>query len=129
MNEKNKAAAALLDDSLFISDRIHVRDVELPDGQKHKFHFRELPAAEFHVFLGAQRDDNQERQADSWARLIAKAVVTPDGELVLSLDRARALKFSVQAALVNEIREVNSYQGKATSPDEAAPSGSDTSSL
>jgi hypothetical protein len=129
MNDANKAAGVLLDDSLFISDRVHVKDVKLPDGKKHKFHFRELPAAEFHAFINAQRDESADRQADSWPRLIAKAVVDPDGKLVLSLDRARALKFPVQAALVNAIREVNSYQGKATSPDEAAPSGSDTSSL
>jgi len=126
MNDTNNAAAALLDDSLFISDRIHEKGVELPGGEKHTLYFRELPAAEFHVFINAQRDP--ERQPDSWARLIAKSVVTADGQLVLSLDRARALRFSVQADLVNVIHEVNSYQGKANSPAVAAASGSDTSS-
>lgn len=128
MTEETIPAASLLDDSLFISDTIHKKHVELPDGKQHLFHLRELPAAEFHVFINAQREEDPDRQADSWPRLIAKAVATPSGELVLSLDRARELKFSVQAALINAIREVNSYQGKASSPASAAMSGSAISS-
>lgn len=128
MTEETTPAASLLDESLFISENVHAKDVELPDGKKHLFHLRELPAAEFHVFINAQREEDPDRQADSWPRLIAKAVATPAGDPVLSLDRARKLKFSVQAALVNAIREVNSYQGKANSPDSVATSGSDTSS-
>jgi len=127
MTEETTSPENLLDDSLFVSDKVHHKDVQLPDGKKHLFHLRELPAAEFHVFINAQREEDPDRQADSWPRLIAKAVATPTGELVLSLDRARELKFSVQAALVNAIREVNSYQGKASLPDSAAMSGSDTS--
>ena len=40
----------MMDDSLFISDAVHEREVELPDGQKHTLFFRELPASKFRSF-------------------------------------------------------------------------------
>jgi len=129
MTETNNAAVLLLDPSLFISDDVHEREVKLADGSKHTFYIREQEAGVLRGFFTGQSSEDPDKQAESMARLIAKAICTPDGKPALTLAQAKRLKFAVQIALTKEISEVHSYQGKETSPGEEAGSGSDTSSL
>ncbi|WP_049400006.1 phage tail assembly chaperone family protein, TAC [Stenotrophomonas maltophilia] len=128
MTETNNAAV-LLDPSLFISDDVHEREVKLADGSKHTFYIREQEAGVLRGFFTGQSSEDPDKQAESMARLIAKAICAPDGKPALTLAQAKRLKFAVQIALTKEISEVHSYQGKETSPGEEAGSGSDTSSL
>ena len=128
MTENNQAATSPLDPSLFISDEVHKRDVKLADGSTHTFYIREQEGGVLRAFGSGQFSDDPEKQADSLARLIAKALATPEGKPALTLAQAKRLKFPVQMALAKEISEVHSYQGKGSSQDAGAPSGSDTSS-
>lgn len=129
MTETNNTAVPLLDPSLFISDDVHQREVKLADGRKHTFYIREQDAGVLRGFFAGQASDDPDKQADSMARLIAKAICDPEGKAALSLADAKRLKFAVQIALTKAISEVHSYQGKESSPAEEAESGSDTSSL
>jgi len=116
MTEKDQAASPLLDPSLFISDEVHEREVALADGQKHTFYIREQDAGVLRSFFAGQVSDDPDKQADSMARLIAKAICDPEGKPALSLVDAKRLKFAVQIALTKAISEVHSYQGKDSSP-------------
>lgn len=129
MTETNNTAAPLLDPSLFISDDVHEREVKLADGSKHTFYIREQEAGVLRGFFAGQVSEDPDKQAESMARLIAKAICTPDGKPALALAQAKKLKFAVQIALTKAISEVHSYQGKESSHAEEAESGSDTSSL
>ncbi|MBA0428383.1 MULTISPECIES: phage tail assembly chaperone family protein, TAC [Stenotrophomonas] len=129
MTETNDAAVPLLDPSLFISDDVHEREVKLADGSKHTFYIREQEAGVLRGFFTGQSSEDPDKQAESMARLIAKAICDPEGKPALSLAQAKRLKFAVQIALTKAISEVHSYQGKESLPGEEAASGSDTSSL
>ncbi|WP_414553729.1 hypothetical protein [Stenotrophomonas forensis] len=129
MTETNNTAAPLLDPSLFISDDVHERHVKLPDGKEHAFYIREQEAGVLRGFFTGQASDDPDKQAESMARLIAKAICDPEGKPALSLSQAKRLKFAVQIVLTKAISEVHSYQGKESSPAEEVESGSDTSSL
>jgi len=129
MTDNNQAATPLLDPSLFISDDVHEREVKLADGRKHTFYIREQDAGVLRGFFNGQASDDPDKQADSMARLIAKAICDPEGKPALSLGDAKRLKFAVQIALTQAISEVHSYQGKDSSPAVEAESGSDISSL
>ncbi|WP_223482375.1 phage tail assembly chaperone family protein, TAC [Stenotrophomonas sp. OVS01A] len=128
MTENINTAVPLLDPSLFISDDVHEREVKLADGRKNTFFIREQDAGVLRGFFAGQASDDPDKQADSMARLIAKAICDPEGKPALSLVDAKRLKFAVQIALTQAISEVHSYQGKDSSPAAEAESGSDTSS-
>lgn len=128
MTETTNTAAPLLDSSLFISDDVHEREVMLADGKKHTFYIREQEAGVLRGFFAGQASEDPDKQAESMARLIAKAVCGPDGKPALSLAQALRLKFAVQIALTKEISEVHSYQGKENLPAGEAVNGSGASS-
>ncbi|UQA69535.1 phage tail assembly chaperone family protein, TAC [Stenotrophomonas maltophilia] len=129
MTETTNVAVPLLDPSLFISDDVYERQVKLADGKEHMFYIREQEAGVLRGFFAGQTSEDPEKQAESMARLIAKAICDPEGKPALSLAQAKRLKFAVQIALTKAISEVHSYQGKESLPGEEAASGSDTSSL
>ncbi|MFH7495157.1 hypothetical protein RA267_28260, partial [Pseudomonas syringae pv. tagetis] len=89
----------LLDPSLFISDDVHERQVKLPDSKEHTFYIREQEAGVLRGFFTGQASDDPDKQAESMARLIAKAICDPEGKPALSLSQAKRLKFAVQIAL------------------------------
>ncbi|OBU55123.1 phage tail assembly chaperone family protein, TAC [Stenotrophomonas maltophilia] len=128
MTETTNTPAQLLDPSLFISDDVHEREVMLADGKKHTFYIREQEAGVLRGFFAGQASEDPDKQAESMARLIAKAVCGPDGKPALSLAQALRLKFAVQIALTKEISEVHSYQGKENLPAGEALNGSGASS-
>lgn len=97
----------MLDDSLFISDAVHEKEVELPDGKKHKLYFKELPAVEFRRFQVAQQSEDDEKRAVSIAPLIAASLVNADGTPAITLERALQLKPAPMNAIFTAIMEVN----------------------
>ncbi|MCS3807802.1 phage tail assembly chaperone family protein, TAC [Xanthomonas sp. 4461] len=129
MTNPVQTAPPLFDASLFVSPDVHTRQVKLADGKEHTIHIREQLAGVVRAFLSGQTSEDPEKQADSMARIIAKAVCTEDGKPALTLEQARNLKFSVQIAFAAAISGVHSYQGNVSLPTEEAASGSDTPSL
>ncbi|USJ00854.1 phage tail assembly chaperone family protein, TAC [Xanthomonas prunicola] len=121
-------APPVFDSSLFVSPDVHKRQVKLADGKEHTFYIREQLSGIVRAFLSGQTSEDPEKQAESMARIIAKAICTEDGNPALSLEQARNLKFSVQIALASAISGVHSYQGNVSLPSAAPASGSDTPS-
>jgi len=98
----------MLDKSLFVSDTIHEREVELADGSKHTMYFRELPASEFQLFHKAITSDNEKQYLESMPRLIAVSLCTKEGKPAITTEQAKNLKIEPMQAIFEAIQEVNS---------------------
>lgn len=114
-----------MDQSLFISDALHEREIELADGSKHVLHFRELSAGKFRVFFEAERSKDEAVRESSIARLIADSVCNPDGTQAMTVERATQLKPVVSSALFKQILDVNGFSAakKASAPETGSGSG------
>jgi hypothetical protein len=115
-----------LSKDFFVSDKLHERSVEMPDGSKHLIHFAELSAADFTAFRDEQRSEDPKVRALATARLLAKAVREPNGKAAMTPEQADKLKPGPMRALFEAVLEVNTYDGKKPSPS-AEASGSATS--
>jgi hypothetical protein len=116
-----------LSDALFVSDKLHQRDVTLPDGSVHALHFRELPAVEFRKFYRAERSDDDAKQAGSMAALIAASLCEPDGKPAITIKKALTLNAAATNAIMSAILDVNGFNaGNPSAP--GATNGSGTSS-
>lgn len=99
----------MLNESLFVSDKLHERTVKLPDGSEHSLYFRELPAVTFRSFHLAEQSKDEAVQAGSMAKLIAASLCEPDGKSAITYAKALTLKPSAANALVAEILIVNGF--------------------
>lgn len=116
-----------MDQSLFITDALHEREIELADGSKHVVHLREIPAGKFRRFQDAERSKDEAVRETSIAHLIAASLCNPDGTAAMGVDQAARFKPSVSGQLVQHILDVNGFgPEKKASPSETA-SGSGTS--
>lgn len=97
-----------LSDSLFVSEQLHERTVELADGSKHVLHFREVSSAAMRKYQIAESSADEEVRVSSMAVLIASSVVNPDGTPAMDVDKAQKLKPQVTNALMREILDLNS---------------------
>lgn len=102
----------MLNESLFVSEKLHERTVKLPDGSEHVLHFRELPAVTFRQFHMAEQSKDEDVQAGSIARLIAASLCEPDGKPAILYAKALTLKPAAASALVTEILAVNGFGEK-----------------
>ncbi len=102
----------MLDDSLFVSATVHEREVELPDGKKHKLHFKELPAVEFNRYVIARNSDDDDKRAIAIAPLIVASLVNPDGSKAITIERALQLKPAPMNAIFAVIMEINGQGDK-----------------
>lgn len=115
-----------LDDSLFVSDTLHEKQVTLPDGSTHTFHFRELPQQDFMQYREEQASEDAEIRRLAPAKLIAKSLVNPDGTPAMDFGKAATLKLVAAQALLRAVMEANNFVAKKPSPSEAE-SGSSSS--
>jgi hypothetical protein len=97
----------MLDSSLFISEEVHEREVELPDGKKHTLYFKEVPASVFRKYGMAERSDDEEARAGSLSILIAASLCDKDGKPALSYERALQLKPAAATKLFEAVLDVN----------------------
>jgi hypothetical protein len=102
----------MIDQSLFVSDKIHQKEVSLPDGNKHTLYFKELPAVEFRKFAIAEASEDESVQANSMAKLIAVSLCEPDGKPAITLKDAQRLTASAMSAIAQAIMEVNGFGAK-----------------
>lgn len=101
-----------IDTNMFVSDQLHEREVELADGKKHKFWFREAPSVDFRRFQIAETSGDDDVRVTSMFRLLASSVCDPDGKLAMTTEQAQKLKPEVAKALFTEILNVNNLGGK-----------------
>lgn len=97
----------MLDSSLFVSEEVHEREVELPDGKKHVLYFKEVPASVFRKYGLAERSENEEVRAGSMSILIAASLCDKDGKPVLTYERALQLKAAAATKLFEAVLDVN----------------------
>lgn len=98
-----------LDPSLFISDTVHERAVELGDGTKHTMYFRELTNPDLLRFTFAERSDDDDVRAESRARLVSASLCDESGKPVLPFEDAIRLKPQVLSAFFAEVLAVNGF--------------------
>lgn len=115
----------MLDDSLFVSGKIHERVIELPDGKKHVLHFREVPALEFRRLALAERSADEDVRVNCIARIIAASLCNPDGAPAITVEKAQTLKTVPMNAIFSAVLEVNGQGGqkKDLTPEAKTTSG------
>lgn len=102
----------MLDASLFVSDQLHQRPVELADGSKHLLHFREVSSTTMRRYQMAEHSEDEDVRVGSMAVLIAASVVNPDGTPAMTAEKAKTLKPHVTNVLMREILDLNSIGAK-----------------
>lgn len=96
-----------LDASLFATDEPVAAPVELPDGNVHTLHFRQLTAVQWRaLFLGAPPGEDRN------PALIAACLCNPDGSPAITAEQAARLKVGAEAAIVAQILRVNGRGGE-----------------
>ena len=115
-----------LNESFFVSEKLHEKSVTLPDGSNHILHFREVPAPVFIRFREQQNSADEAVRSAAIANLVAASLCEPDGKPAITVERAMKLNVAAAQALVTAVLEVNEFQGKKPSPSEAE-SGSSSS--
>lgn len=95
----------MLDESMFVSDDLHEREVQIGKSKKVKLHFRELPAVEFIRNNLSQSDPDV--HAGAVAKLIAACVCNPDGSPAMSYEKALTLKQRALSAIYAVVMEIN----------------------
>lgn len=106
---------SIIDESLFVSDKVIEKNVVLPDGKSHTLYFKELPAVEFRKFYNAEQSNDEDVQASSMARLIVSSLCEPDGKPALSIKQAQKLTPVAMNAIVSVVMEVNGFGGERKS--------------
>lgn len=106
------ALAGMLDESNFISQKLHEVEVTLGDGEKHKLHFRELAAEHFMRFTEDSSSKDDGARYGAAPRLIAESLRTPDGKPAITRDKAALLKPKIQNSLMNAILVLNGVGGR-----------------
>ena len=99
----------MLNDSLFVSDKVVKKEVELPDGSKHELYFRELSHVDFRKYIMAEQSDNDDEKAQSTAKLIALSLCNENGSPALDFKQALKLNISATTAIANAIMQVNGF--------------------
>lgn len=98
-----------LDPSLFISTKIHEREVTLGDGSRHIVHFRELPNPELMKFWLTEQSEDMDRKSESRARFVAASVCDENGNPALPFDDAVRLKPAVLNSFFSVALSVNGF--------------------
>lgn len=93
----------MLSDDFFASAIIHERKVKLSDGKEHTLHFKEVPAVDFRKFHFAEQSGDDQKRAESMARLIAASLCEPDGTPAITVEKALLLKAEPTNALFAEV--------------------------
>ncbi len=114
----------ILDPSNFVSPDVHEREVVLADGKKHLLKFRRLSGVEYYAFSMAQRSEDDEQRVRAIARLVSVSLVDDEGNRVLSVEQAAALKDDVLNALLSAANDVNK---ESTEKNDSTPEVTGTS--
>jgi hypothetical protein len=99
----------MLNNSLFVSDNVVKKEVELPDGSKHELYFKELSHVDFRKYLMAEQSDDENVKAESTARLIALSMCDESGKTAIDFKQALKLNIAATTAITNAIMQVNGF--------------------
>lgn len=99
----------MLDDSLFISEAIVEKTVELGDGSTHVLHFKELPNTAFEKYAIWCSSADEDVVAKASARLLALGLCDAEGKPVIDAVKAERLKRPVMQRMVKALLDVNGF--------------------
>ena len=102
----------MLDKSLFVSTEVVEREVELPDGKKHKLFFKELTAADIARYVNALNSSDEEVNVLANPKLLALSLCEADGKAAITIEQALQLKPGVIGPILEALREVNGLGGE-----------------
>jgi Phage tail assembly chaperone, TAC len=102
----------MLDQSLFVSTEVVEREVELPDGKKHKLFFKELTAADISRYVNALNSTDEEVNVMANPKLLALSLCEQDGKPAITVEQALKLKPGVIGPILEALREVNGLGGE-----------------
>lgn len=102
----------MLDKSLFVSTEVVEREVELPDGKKHKLFFKELTAADIARYVNALNSSDEEVNVLANPKLLALSLCEADGKPAITTEQALQLKPGVIGPILEALREVNGLGGE-----------------
>ena len=102
----------MLDKSLFVSTEVVEREVELPDGKKHKLFFKELTAADIARYVNALNSSDEEVNVLANPKLLALSLCEADGKPAITIEQALQLKPGVIGPILEALREVNGLGGE-----------------
>lgn len=102
----------MLDKSLFVSTEVVEREVELPDGKKHKLFFKELTAADIARYVNALNSSDEEVNVLANPKLLALSLCEADGKAAITVEQALQLKLGVIGPILEVLREVNGLGGE-----------------
>ncbi len=97
----------MLDESLFVSDIVHSRDVEINKDKVIRLHFKEIPAIEFIKFQRALNSEDEDTRSGAIAVLIAASLCEADGTPAMTVDKAMRLKTKPMDAIFKIVMEIN----------------------
>ena len=115
----------MLPAALFVSDELHPKEIELQDGSKHVFKFREFSAAEYRRVQKLATSADEDERDRHRSLLVALTLVNDDGSLALTEEQAERIRPAVRDRMYVAALEANGYWGKVEPP--GAPNGSGTS--
>lgn len=118
-------------DDFMVSQTVHEKTVELPDGKKHVLFFKEMPVVEYRKFQMAEQSADEDVRAGSMAKLIAASLCEADGSPAMTYEQALRLKSAPANALFNAVISLNGIgdkEKKASPPGETAGSGTSSPS-
>lgn len=99
----------MLNESLFVSDKVIAKEVELPDGTKHTLYFKQLSAVDFRKYIMAEQSNDEKVKAESTAKLICMSMCNEDGTQALPFAQALKLNVAATTAIVSAVLEVNGF--------------------
>lgn len=97
----------MLDQSLFTTHEIEQHEIELPDGNTHRFNFKPLNAADYSLTLVAFMGDDMDARAHAFTRAIAKSLCDDDGKPTITYEQAATLKPEVFNRLWDTVFKMN----------------------
>lgn len=110
-----------LDPDLFVTEQIHERPIELPNGRTATLYFRELTTAELRRYRMDEQSEDETVQLNAMARLICLSLVDPDGKTALTYDEATHLKPRVTDKIIAAIMELNDFQKREAEAKKPSP--------
>lgn len=99
----------MLDKSLFISDEIVEKTIELADGSKHVLFFKQLPNTAFEKYAVWCSSADEDVVSMASTRLLAMSLCDPDGKPAISAEQAQRIKRPVLQRMVRALFDVNGY--------------------
>lgn len=102
-----------LNQQLFVSDKVHEKEVTLSDKSKHTLFFKELSSVEYRKFYFYESSDDEDKRAMSQAYLISVAMCDENGNPVITIDQACRLKNDALLSISKAIKEVNGLKDAA----------------